>query len=103
MARLQRHRAAVAPAQALQEIPHQRGIEGQAGRQLHQQATEFFTQAGGLRQKLVEQPGVTGQALLVCDGPGQLDRKTEIVRDAGRFLAKLAVRAYSTGAGSYCF
>ena len=56
MSWFKRHQTAVALAQNLQKILCQYGIEGQAGRQLHQQGAKFFTQAADLRQKVVEQP-----------------------------------------------
>lgn len=56
MSRFKRHQTAVAFAQNLQKILRQYGIEGQAGRQLRQQGSKFFTQAADLRQKVVEQP-----------------------------------------------
>ena len=63
----------MALAQPGQKASGRGRVESQAGRQLHQQATEFFTEAAGLREKGVQQVFAAPEAMFVGEGFGQLD------------------------------
>jgi hypothetical protein len=53
------------------------GVEGQAGRHLHQQAAEAVAQIGRRVEEDIDFPADLMQPPDMGDFPGQLDRKTE--------------------------
>ena len=67
----------MALAQGRQKRPRRAGVKGQAGWQLHQQATEVRPQAAYLRQKSGQQGIAVAQPDFVGDGRTPLDRTAE--------------------------
>src|SRR5689334_25290623 len=78
-------------------------VESQAGRQLHQQAAEFFTEAIDLREDGLKKAFAVPQAVFVGEGFGQLDRKAEMRGHAGgpSCISGRLVRAVKRGVDLY--